>query len=143
MAKLMDICISKKRQQAKKGVNRAYFIEGGIEGDSHFKVTEREVSLLRIEDIQEAEEKAGFTFPPGSLAENLVVQGLPSEMLPGSRIKIGPEVELVVIERGKRPGEPHNYSYRGWCLLPDAGYFLKILVSGWASVEDKVYFFEK
>lgn len=140
MAKLMNICISEERQQAKKSVEKAHFIEGGIEGDSHFKITEREVSLLRVEDIREAEVRAGFSFPPGSLAENLVIQGLPSDMESGSILKIGLEVELMVIEKGKKPDESHSYNYRGWCLLPDAGYFLKIVTPGWASAGDMVDF---
>ena len=54
--------------------------EKGIEGDSHCGFGPRHVSLLRMEDVKEAETEAGFTFPPGSLAENLLVEGLPEDI---------------------------------------------------------------
>jgi len=112
-------------------VIQARFIEGkGIEGDSHFGISSRQVSLLRIEDVRHAEEKAGFPFPPGSLAENLVVEGLSDEIPIGSRLKIGRDVVLLVIEKGKRPNEPHTYDYHGWCLLPKVGYFLEVVKGG-------------
>jgi len=64
MAKVLAICVSKKRQEPKKPVAKAQFIEGkGIEGDSHFGFSTRHVSLLRYEDIKCAEEKAGFVLP--------------------------------------------------------------------------------
>jgi MOSC domain-containing protein YiiM len=123
----MAVCTSSKRQEPKAARPEALFVEGkGIEGDSHFGLLERQVSLLRAEDIREAGKTAGFDFPPGSLAENLVVEGLPEELVPGQVLALGPEVRLLVVEKGKKPGEPHTYDYRGWCLLPVKGYFLSV-----------------
>ena len=45
---------------------------------------------------------------------------------------------LRVAERGKRPGEPHTYSYRGECLLPTVGYFLDVLEGGAVRPGDEV-----
>ena len=127
MAKVIAVCTSRKRQEPKNALAEAVMVEGkGIEGDSHFGMAGRQVSLLRSEDIRVAERSAGFVFPPGSLAENLVVEGLPEELSPGQVLAIGPAVRLVVVEKGKKPGEPHSYDYRGWCLLPTAGYFLSV-----------------
>ena len=97
----------------------------------------RHVSLLRYEDIKRAEEKAGFAFPPGSLAENLVIEGLPGEIPIGSHLKIGSDVVLLVIEKGKKPNEPHSYDYHGWCLLPEVGYFLEVVKGGIAKPGDE------
>lgn len=131
MARVLAVCVSSNRQEPKKPVAQARFIEGkGIEGDSHFGISSRQVSLLRIEDVRHAEEKAGFPFPPGSLAENLVIEGLPDEIPIGSRLRIGSDVVLLVIEKGKRPNEPHTYDYHGWCLLPEVGYFLEVVKGG-------------
>ncbi|HPF84064.1 hypothetical protein SDC9_42393 [bioreactor metagenome] len=130
MASVRAICVSTERQQPKTEVERVLFLPGGIEGDSHRGVTEREVSLLRAEDIRKAEEEAGFPFPPGSLAENLVAEGLPEELPVGARLAVGSSVLLEVVEKGKKPGEPHSYDYRGWCLLPSAGYFLRVVRGG-------------
>ncbi|HRX25492.1 MAG TPA: MOSC domain-containing protein, partial [Aminivibrio sp.] len=108
MASVRAICVSTERQQPKTEVERVLFLPGGIEGDSHRGVTEREVSLLRAEDIRKAEEEAGFPFPPGSLAENLVAEGLPEELPVGARLAVGSSVLLEVVEKGKKPGEPHS-----------------------------------
>ncbi|MDR9770568.1 MOSC domain-containing protein [Acetomicrobium sp.] len=138
MAKVLAICVSDKRQEPKRPVVEARFIEGkGIEGDSHFGFSTRHVSLLRYEDIKRAEEKAGFAFPPGSLAENLVIEGLPDEIPIGSHLKIGSDVVLLVIEKGKKPNEPHSYDYHGWCLLPEVGYFLEVVKGGIAKPGDE------
>ncbi|AFM21627.1 hypothetical protein Anamo_1002 [Acetomicrobium mobile DSM 13181] len=139
MARVLAVCISSSRQEPKKLVAEARFIEGkGIDGDSHFGISSRQVSLLRYEDIKLAEKEAGFSFPPGSLAENLVVEGLPDQIPLGSRLKIGRDVVLLVIEKGKKPDEPHTYDYRGWCLLPKVGYFLEVVNGGIVKPGDEI-----
>lgn len=138
MGSVTAICVSADRRKPKNEVEEALFLPGGIEGDSHRGVTEREVSLLRAEDRRKAEEEAGFSFPPGSLAENLVVQGLPEELPVGTVLAVGEAVLLEVVEKGKKPGEPHTYDYRGWCLLPVAGYFLRVTRGGEARRGDPV-----
>jgi len=139
MARVLAVCVSSNRQEPKKPVAEARFIEGkGIDGDSHFGISSRQVSLLRYEDIKLAEEEAGFSFPPGSLAENLVVEGLPDQIPLGSRLKIGRDVVLLVMEKGKKPDEPHTYDYRGWCLLPKVGYFLEVVKGGIVKPGDEV-----
>jgi MOSC domain-containing protein YiiM len=131
MAEVIAVCAGEDRQKPKKELEVAHFLEGmGISGDGHFGPGDRQVSLLRSEDLAQAEIEAGFSFPPGSLAENLRVAGLSGELAPGSLLRIGGEVCLEVAEKGKRPGEPHTYDYRGWCLLPTVGYFLKVLTGG-------------
>jgi len=139
MARVLAVCVSSNRQEPKKPVAEARFIEGkGIDGDSHFGISSRQVSLLRYEDIKLAEKEAGFSFPPGSLAENLVVEGLPDQIPLGSRLKIGRDVVLLIIEKGKKPYEPHTYDYRGWCLLPKVGYFLEVVKGGIVKPGDEI-----
>jgi len=139
MARVLAVCVSSNRQEPKKPVTQARFIEGkGIKDDSHFGISSRQVSLLRYEDIKLAEEEAGFSFPPGALAENLVVEGLPDQISLGSRLRIGRDVILMVKEKGKKPDEPHSYDYRGWCLLPKVGYFLEVVKGGIVKPGDEV-----
>ena len=138
MAKISALCVSGKRQEPKYEVSEALFSSGGIEGDSHYGVTDREVSLLRREDIRRAEEEARFPFPPGALAENIIIEGLPEELPVETIIALGEKVRLKVIEKGKKPGEPHSYDYRGWCLLPVSGYFLTVLEGGRVRRDDPV-----
>ena len=143
MAILKAICTSSGRRQPKTEVETAVFVSGGIEGDSHKSFTEREVSLLREEDVKRAALEAGFDFPPGALAENLVVEGLPDELPIGGTLAIGDSVELEILEKGKKPGEPHSYDYRGYCLLPTVGYFLRVASGGTARRGDSVRLVEK
>ena len=137
MPKVIAVCAGKDRQKPKTELEAALFVKGkGIYGDGHFGMGERQVSLLRSEDISKAENSAGFPFPPGSLAENLVIAGLPEDLSPGQTIRIGESVILIVVEKGKKPGEPHSYDYRGWCLLPEKGYFLRVEEGGRVKPED-------
>ena len=139
MARLVAVCASKKRQEPKSPLAQGRLLsQGGIEGDSHGDHEKRPISLLRMEDIRAAQEAAGFEIPPGALAENLVVEGLPEDLPPGTRLSIGTEVLLEVVEKGKRPDEPHSYDYRGLCLLPTAGFFLRVLEGGVIEPEDLV-----
>lgn len=141
MSRVIAICSSVHRQEAKKPLPEGFFcVAGGLEGDSHFGMEPRQVSMLRAEDIAEAGKQAGFVFPPGALAENLVVEGLPAELPLGLRLAFGPEAVLEVVEKGKRPDEPHSYAYRGWCLLPSKGYFLRVVSDGSVKSGDRVSF---
>lgn len=132
MGRLIAVCASGKRQEPKIALNEAVVrIGGGVEGDSHSDHSSRPLSLLRREDIADAECREGFSIPPGALAENLVVEGLEAgQLVPGARLSLGDEVLLEVVERGKRPDEPHSYDYRGLCLLPTHGFFLRPLKGG-------------
>ena len=137
MARLVAVCASKVRQEPKTALSEGVCVAGkGLEGDSHFGIPGRPLSLLRAEDLRDAEARAGFSFPPGSLAENLVVEGLP-ELAVGDRLEIR-EVRLRVAEKGKRPDEPHSYDYRGWCLLPTVGFFLEVERGGVLRPGDEV-----
>ena len=58
-------------------------------------------------------------------------------MAPGVRVALGESAVLEVVEKGKKPGEPHSYDYRGWCLLPTVGFFLRVIEEGHASAGDE------
>lgn len=144
MAEVLAVCISRSRDIQKAPLKAAEFLrDKGIEGDSHCGFGPRHVSLLRAEDVTKAEKEAGFSFPPGSLAENLLVKGLPEDIRMGDILRVGDVVELVVLEKGKGPDEPHSYSYRGWCLLPTTGFFLQVRKGGQVRPGDPVFLVRK
>lgn len=129
---VVAVCAGSRRQDPKSPLDEGLFDAGkGLRNDAHWGFSDRHVSLLREEDVTAAEAEAGFSLPPGSLAENLRLRGLPEVLPLGSLLK-GPEETpiLRVRERGKRADEPHSYDYRGWCLLPKVGYFLEVLRGG-------------
>ncbi|MFP4482064.1 MAG: MOSC domain-containing protein [Thermovirgaceae bacterium] len=140
MAILLSVCRSDRKEDPKKPEKIANIDhDRGVRGDSHYGFGFRQISLLRQEDVEEAAQKAGFPFPYGSLAENLRIEGVPEEKLqPGKRLSIGETVVLEVVEKGKKPEEPHSYDYRGWCLLPKVGYFLRVLSGGRISPGDEI-----
>lgn len=75
----------------------------GIEGDRqrspHHGGENRAVSLLAAEEIAALEEDGVPARGPGAFGENLVTEGLdPAELRPGDRLRIGPEVELVLTD---------------------------------------------
>jgi len=138
MARVLAVCISSSRQEPKKPVAEARFIEGkGIDGDSHFGISSRQVSLLRYEDIKLAKKRRAF-LSAGVLGRKPGGGGIAGPNPLGSRLKIGRDVVLLVIEKGKKPDEPHTYDYRGWCLLPKVGYFLEVVNGGIVKPGDEV-----
>jgi MOSC domain-containing protein YiiM len=130
-ARLLAVCAGTVRQAPKAPLEEGRIRPGwGLEGDGHAGLGRRPLSLLRIEDVRRTEAESGEGFPPGSLAENLVVEGLPEDCAPGWTLAFPSGALLRVEERGKRPDEPHTYSYKGFCLLPTVGFFLEILEGG-------------
>ncbi len=139
LATVVAVCTGSVRQEPKKPQKEGVLRQGwGFLGDVHAGAGSRPVSLLRREDVVRREDEVGFPLPPGSLAENLVVEGLPDALPAGTLLRCPSGAVLRVAERGKRPGEPHTYSYRGECLLPTVGYFLDVLEGGAVRPGDEV-----
>lgn len=156
IGKVMGVCRSKRKEKPKKNVRRGYLKKGfGLVGDAHFG-TEKEVSLLAIEDAcpvrspqqswgrrprrltsNGVKKKLPFPFRPGNFAENITTQGINLTSLPiRTRLKVGKAI-LKVSQIGKGKGI-HTYSYRGYSLLPKYGVFCKVIKSGWVKIRDRI-----
>ncbi len=135
MGEVIGVCLSKEKEKPKNNVERGYLKKGfGLVGDAHFG-TEREVSLLAIEDVKRKE--LPFLFRPGNFAENITTQGIDILSLPlRTRLKVGKTI-LEVSQIGKGKG-PHAYSYRGYSLLPKYGVFCKVVKSDWIKIGDRI-----
>ncbi len=139
LATVVAVCTGIVRRDPKVPREEGMLRPGwGFLEDVHAGAGSRPVSLLRREDVARREVEVGFPLPPGSLAENLVIEGLPEELPVRTRLKFPSGAVLSVAERGKRPEEPHTYSYRGECLLPTVGYFLDVLEGGSVRPGDEV-----
>jgi MOSC domain-containing protein YiiM len=138
MGTVIGVCLSKRRRDPKKNVQRGYIKKGvGLVGDSHAG-TEKEVSLLTMESVQAISQRTGIEAPPGSFAENITIEGLELKTLPiGTEIQVG-GARLNVIGVGKDPSAPHTYSYHGYSLLREEGIFCKVTKSGHVKVGDVV-----
>jgi len=134
MAKVISINISAKKGVRKVPVKQARLVAGvGIDGDAHAAAGNRQVSLLRAEDI----ESAGLN--SGDFAENITTAGIDlSKLKIGTIIKIG-DAELKISQIGK---ECHTrceiYKNVGDCIMPKKGVFAEVLSGGNVSAGDEI-----
>lgn len=135
---VVSVCRSNEKNQAKKDEGEGILKKGyGLLGDAHAG-TEKEISLLSQEVVDEYCQKHNLFVPPGSFAENLRIKGLPLLNLPlGTVLKIG-KTQLQIIARGKDPSLSHTYSYQGHTLLPTMGIFARVLRGGKIKRGDRV-----
>lgn len=128
--KVVAVCRSNEKGQTKKDegegtLKKAY----GLIGDAHAG-SEKEISLLSQEVVDEYCQKHNLFAPPGSFAENLRIAGIPLLDLPlGTILTVG-ESQIQLIARGKDPASSHTYSYLGHSLLPTKGVFARVLKGG-------------
>jgi len=127
---VLAICRSEKKSQPKKDEGEGILKENfGLLGDAHAG-TEKEISLLAQEAVDDYCKQHDLEVPPGSFAENLRVKGIALLDLPlGTILTVG-ESQIELIARGKDPALSHTYSYRGHSLLPTKGIFARVLKSG-------------
>jgi MOSC domain-containing protein YiiM len=135
---VVGVCVSQKRTDPKKNIGEGYLQKGlGLVGDSHAG-TEKEVSLLAIESIQRLCQETGISAGPGSFAENITTEGIDlASVSIGTHLKVS-EAELVVIQIGKDPSQPHTYNYQGYSILPKEGVFCKVIESGKVKIGDSI-----
>jgi MOSC domain-containing protein YiiM len=136
--RVVAVCRSLERGKPKEDIRSGFFEKGvGLVGDAHAG-TEKEVSILAQERVDELSQKTGFSFPPGAFAENLLIAELDqAELLPGKWLQVGKAI-LQIIRIGKEAGVPHSYHFRGHSLLPDFGIFARVLESGRVKNGDEV-----
>lgn len=131
MAHIVAVCQSRLCTDPKVDVGEGELRAGhGLVEDAHAGLSERQVSLLATESIEQANREHGITAVPGSFAENLTTAGLDlSALKVGDRLRAG-EAELVVVQLGKPPGVAHTYNYQGVSILPREGVFCRVVRSG-------------
>lgn len=136
--RVIAVCRSEEKDKPKEDVLSGFFEEGlGFRGDAHAG-TEKQVSILAKEKVDQLAKKTGLSFPPGAFAENLLVEGLDqAQFIPGKYLKIGKAL-LQIQQIGKDPGIPHSYHYRGHSLLPHFGIFARVMESGFVKNGDDI-----
>jgi cyclic pyranopterin phosphate synthase len=134
-AKIIATCISEKKGTAKDCVGSIRLVENhGVEGDAHAGPGKRQVSIIGVETIEKLKEK-GIDVGPGSLGENITIDGIiPNELPVGTKLRIG-ETLLEVTQIGK---ECHTAcairKQVGDCPMPREGIFAAVLKGGDISV---------
>jgi MOSC domain-containing protein YiiM len=106
-------------------------VEHGVKGDVHAEGGKRQVSLLALESIDKMR-ATGAEVNPGDFAENITTRRLRVDALPiGTRLKIGPEAELVITQIGKACHQ--GCAIRelvGDCVMPREGVFGRVVQGG-------------
>lgn len=139
MAHLIAVNRSERREEPKKNVREGDLVRGeGLVGDAHASLSEREVSLIDIEEIRRINRERDLDAGPGSFAENLTVEGLNfSRLRLGDYIRVGPTM-LEVVQLGKPRSAAHTYNYKGVSILPDVGIFCRVVEGGHIEAGDPV-----
>jgi molybdopterin adenylyltransferase len=77
---------------------------------------------------------------PGGLGENITLEGMDlSAMKVGTRLRIGSDAELEVMQRGKQcHGRCAIFKQVGDCIMPREGVFARVTRSGRVRVGDVV-----
>ncbi len=135
---VVAVCIGDEKGKPKSMQDAITLKSGhGVEGDAHAG-TEREVSLLAVENVTKFTEETGISAPPGCFAENIRIQWFsPVDLKVGTHITVG-EAELKVTAIGKEPSKRHTYSYMGHSLLTTIGIFAEVILNGKVHTGDPV-----
>jgi MOSC domain-containing protein YiiM len=139
--RVVAVCRGIEKGKRKEAILTGFFQKGvGLVGDAHAG-TDKEVSLLLKERVDELAGKTGFSFPAGAFAENLLLEGLKwDDCISGKCLKAG-EATLQITQIGKDPAISHSYNYCGFSLLPRFGIFARVIQSGAVTTGDEVEWF--
>ncbi|MBN2374295.1 MOSC domain-containing protein [bacterium] len=142
IGKVIGVATGRRRGESKTKVPYIDLKEGiGVLGDAH-SGTEKQVSLVSINDIDYMNKTYNISADIGSFAENIVISGLDLfPISPGDMLSVGPVV-LKVVRIGKEPEEArmHTFSFKGYTLLPQKGVFCEVIKGGRIRPEDEVSF---
>lgn len=140
MAKVLAVCISKKKGEQKTEIPFGEcIVDFGIKDDAHGGNWHRQISLLAKESVDEMR-ASGLTLINGDFAENIVTEGIDLKALPvGTKLAVGEEVVLEVTQIGK---ECHHgcviRQKAGKCVMPTDGIFAKVLRPGIIRKDDAI-----
>jgi MOSC domain-containing protein YiiM len=139
MAQVLAVNHSPERALPKTLGERGELRAGyGLVGDAHAGYSEREVSLLAWEAVEQANREHQIQAGPGAFAENLTTQGIDLLSLHvGDRVQVGTAL-LEVVQIGKPLTAAHTYHYQGVSILPHAGLFCRVLVGGTVARGDAI-----
>ena len=151
MGKITAVCISKEKGTPKENIEKCEIIENfGLKDDAHAGSI-RQVSLLSLERVKEAEEKlkessgeSAIKLTPGIFGENILAEGIDFKSYPlGTVFEIG-ECRLALTQIGKKCHSGCTVqNLTGKCIMPTEGVFAKVLKGGTVKVGDDIKVAEK
>ena len=135
---VVAVCLSEERGTAKRNIGVGYLRKDcGLEGDAHAG-SDKQVSLLALEDIQGVSAEKEIKARPGDFAENITTSGVDLVSLPiGTRLQVG-EAIVKVSRIGKEKHLVHTYNHKGVSILPQRGVFAGVEKSGRVRTGDRI-----
>ena len=136
--KIVAVCLSEDRGTVKKSIGVGYLKKDyGLVGDAHAG-SDKQVSLLALEDIQKICAEKEIEANPGDFAENITTSGVDLVSLPvDARLQLG-EAIVTVTRIGKEKHLVHTYNYKGVSILPQRGVFAGVEKSGQIRAGDRI-----
>ena len=137
--RVYQVCIGTEIGKPKTPCEKIFLkTDFGVIGDIHGG-TERQVSLLSIEDIISVsleKVKPG----PGIFAENITTEGIDLVRIPpGTKLTLGKKAVVEITQIGK---ECHSgcsiMRFSGRCIMPLRGVFARVVKSGWVHPGDAI-----
>lgn len=139
MGIIYSISISEKRQTLKEPLQQVVVNQLGIIGDGHAGPGDRQITLLNYEDFLEIQRGNNLVLKPGDMAENIIIKEIDfSNFRPGTRISLGREVLVEVMQIGKEDHPSVVTKNFGVSILPYKGLFCKVIQGGDMKVGDEV-----
>ena len=138
VGKVEAVCLSECRGTVKRSIDTGKLKKGyGLVGDAHAG-SDKQISLLALEDIQKTCAEKQIEAKPGDFAENITTSGIELVSLPiDTRLQLG-EAVVKVTRIGKEKHLVHTYNYKGVSILPHAGIFASVEKSGRVRAGDRI-----
>ena len=111
MAQIKCVCISTKRKTSAQNIHQCQAALGGLSGDIHQGMGDRQVSMLPMDAVEAYFTKKGDPIQYGRFGENLVVEGLDREHLQEGDLLRAGTVLLKIVRLGA--GGPKSDAYKG------------------------------
>ena len=136
--KVVAVCLSENRGTVKRDIGAGYLRKDyGLAGDAHAG-SDKQVSLLALEDIQKVCAEKQIEAGPGDFAENITTSGIDLVSLPiGTMLELG-EAIVKVTRIGKEKHLVHTYNYKGASILPQRGVFASVEKNGKVRTGDRI-----
>ena len=141
--KIFSVNISGEKGTIKKPVEKITIDNKGIPGDAHYADSNRHVSLIGIERINEFSKEVGREIFPGEFAENITTIGLDLSQVSLFEHFIIGTVELEVIQIGKEESHDNNagvFRIIGKSVMLHEGIFCRVISTGTVKPGDKIEF---
>ncbi len=162
MGKVIAVCRNREPGLPKPVVKHIYLLEDlGVEGDYHAgkyvrhrylakkdpnRRNMRQVLIVNIDAYHELEQK-GITLGPGSMGENITVEGIAiMDLEEGTRLRVGEAI--VEITEVRKPclqlNGMHPKLLKAVVTVEDdkkiykAGIMARVLQAGWVKAEDRI-----